>query len=75
VLFGQSHGRIKTYDGKPAGHFKDFFNYRLPHLLLEHIQLGSVIPGHYGTIVSMIDVAGFPVFLFATETPLLHRFC
>ena len=68
VLPGQSHGGIEADYGKAPGHLQDRLNYRLPYLGVEVIQLGSIVPRHMGSVVTMIDIA-YPAAaeLFVTE--------
>ena len=58
MLFSQRHGGIETNDGKLSGHMQNGLNNSFSHFSFQIVELGGIIPGHTGAVISMIDVLG-----------------
>src|SRR6185437_15412957 len=59
VALGQGHGGVKADDGKKPRHVQDGLDHLLTYRGVEVIELGGIVPGKAGAVVSVIDVAGF----------------
>ena len=57
MTLGQRHGRVKANNRKLAGDVEDGLNDRLPDLRQQKIQLRRVVPGHIGSVITVVDVA------------------
>src|SRR5512133_480516 len=57
----QSHGGIKANDREFTGNIQNGLNYGFPDFWIQVIQLGSIIPGHAGAVIAMINEAGIPI--------------
>ncbi len=55
MFFCKGHGRIEPDNGKFLCHVEDGLDHCLTDLGVEIIELGRIIPGHAGPIVSVVD--------------------
>ena len=58
VSLGQSHGRIKTDDGKEARDVEDGLDDLLADGGVQVVELRGVVPRKAGAVVAVVDVAG-----------------
>src|SRR5215213_6253279 len=57
MLFRQRHRSVEANNRELARDMQDGLDHTLAHLGAEIIKLGSVVPGHAGAVVAMVNIA------------------
>ena len=58
MFFCEDHGGVEADYGEIGRNMEYFLNYGFPGFRVKEIDLGRIIPGHTGSVVTVIDVPG-----------------